>query len=87
MVLNAKNNTAIGPYSPLRGEVTLDPLLREAMDAVMQLGASPIQASWSMIGWTLDALIARGVDVDLLAADLRAVADDFEQRCPQRDAA
>lgn len=65
----------IAPYSPLRAEVALDPLLREAMGAVIQLGGSPIQASWAMIGWSIDALVQRGADPALLAADLRQVAE------------
>jgi hypothetical protein len=65
------------PYSQLRAEVTLDPLLREAMSAVIALGASPIQASWAMIGWSLDQLLACGADPALLATELRHVAGDI----------
>lgn len=68
------------PYSPLRAEVMLDPLMREAMSSVMSLGASPIQASWAMIGWTLDHLLAHGADSRLLAADLRQVAADLAEQ-------
>jgi hypothetical protein len=74
----AFNNEKPAPYSPLRAEVALDPLMREAMSSVMALGASPIQASWTMIGWTLDHLLAHGADARLLAADLRQVAADLE---------
>ncbi len=68
-------NTAF--YSPLRAEVALDPLMREAMESVMNLGASPSQASWAMIGWTLGQLLAHGADSRMLAADLRQVAADL----------
>lgn len=75
------------PYSPLRAEVALDPLMREAMGSVMNLGASPIQASWAMIGWTLDHLLAHGADSRLLAADLRRVAADLAELEKRKTAA
>jgi hypothetical protein len=73
-------------YSPLRADVAIDPLMREALNAVIRLGGSPIQGGWAMIGWTLDDLVACGADPRLLAADLRHVASDLAARRDQRAA-
>lgn len=81
------NSERPAPYSPLRAEVTLDPLMREAMGSVMNLGASPIQASWAMIGWTLGQLLAYGADSRMLAADLRQVAADLANQDVRKNAA
>jgi hypothetical protein len=86
MSFSVRREVSARPCSPLRAEVALDPLLRDALAAVVELGASPIQASWAMIGWTLDTLLAQGADPDLLAADLRRVADDLA-RPARRNAA
>lgn len=84
---NALNREKTAFYSPLRAEVALDPLMREAMDSVMSLGASPIQASWAMIGWTIGQLLAHGADSRLLAADLRQVAADLANQEQRQNAA
>jgi hypothetical protein len=84
-VMTARDYTQA--YSPLNAEVVLDPLMREALGAVIRLGGSPIQAGWAMIGWTLDDLLARGCDAGLLAADLRGVAADLAAQSGHRSAA
>ena len=83
--MGTRDSTAL--YSPLRAEVALDPLMREAMGSVMSLGASPIQASWAMIGWSLAQLLEHGADSRLLAADLRQVAADLANQDVRKSAA
>lgn len=71
------------PFSPLRAEAEIAPILSAAQRTAMDAGASREQATWIAVSWAISELTECGVAVQTIAAQFGQIAQDLEAAPPR----
>lgn len=75
---------SIAPFSPLRAEADVAPLLSAAQRTAMDVGASREQACWIAISWAIEELVESGASANTIAAQLEQIGQDLRKPATKR---